>query len=92
MIPPIVYVLCGGASLCCTLLLHRGWRRSGSRFLLWSTLSFAGLSASNFLLVLDLLIVPQFDLLPLRQIVTLLAGLVLVWGFVWDSSELGGHG
>lgn len=82
---PVVYVLCALASLACSALLVRGWARSRSRFLFWASLCFAGLALSNVLLVIDLVMLPQVDLLTCRQLVTLAALVVLTWGFIWDA-------
>lgn len=80
----VTYLLCAAASLCCTVLLALASRGARSRFLFWSMLCFAGLTIANVLLVIDLLVVPEVDLLTIRQLVTLFSVLTLIWGFVWD--------
>ena len=65
MIASIIYGLCGLTSLLSAALLWRGYLRSRYRLLLWSALCFTGLTLSNLLLMLDKLIFPDVDLLPL---------------------------
>lgn len=85
MTASLVYVLCAVASLTCTLLLVRGWRRSGNRLLLYSSLCFLMLTLSQAVLVIDLVFVPQVDLLVFRQLLSGLGLVLLVWGFIWDG-------
>lgn len=80
-----IYLLCAGTSLVCTILLYRGYRRTRSRLLLWSSLCFIGLTLNNALLVLDRLVVKDVDLATWR-LVPAVAGLVaLVYGLVWEE-------
>lgn len=80
-----VYLLCAVTSLLCATLLVRGYRRSRSRLLLWSSLCFGGLTLNNALLVVDRLVIPDTDLSTLR-LVPAVAGLaVLVYGLVWEQ-------
>ena len=82
----VVYVMCALTSLACAVLLARGYLRSRSRLLLWSSLCFLGLAANNVLLFVDLVVVPSSDLSLLR-VGTALAGVaVLVYGLVWDAT------
>ncbi len=81
----LVYALCALTSLACALLLARGYRASGARFLLWSTLCFAGLALNNVLLFVDQVVVPAVDLSLVRTLPALGGLAALVWGLVWDS-------
>lgn len=83
-IPTLVYVLCFCASAICLGLMWRGYLRSKSRFLLWSSLCFVGLTINNLLLVLDLLLIKP-DLRLLRGLSALGAICVLLYGFIWES-------
>ena len=76
------YLLCALTALTCFVLLWRGWRGTRSTLLFWSGLCFAGLTASNFLLVADKLILPEVDLTTLRLFVTLGALLLLLVGLI----------
>jgi hypothetical protein len=78
-----IYFLCTLTCLMCFGLLLRGWRTSRSRLLFWSALCFAGLSANNFLLVVDRLIF-SVDLLAWRLNTALLALLLLLFGLIWE--------
>lgn len=80
-----VYLLCGLTSLFCAALLIRSFRRHHSRLLLWSSLCFAGLAANNTLLVVDLMLVPEVDLSPVRTTVAAAALLLLLIGLIWES-------
>jgi hypothetical protein len=79
-----VYLLCALTSLLCTALLIRRYLASRSRLLFWSCLGFLGLTASNVLLVVDLLIIPEHDLQIHRQLAALMGIAFLIWGFLWD--------
>ena len=79
-----IYLLCALTSLACTALLLRAWLQTRTHLLFWSAICFAGLTASNVILVLDRLVFPQVDLSMPRLLVALLAMLVLVFGLVWE--------
>lgn len=86
MTPAItVYALCAGAALLCTLLLLRGYLFTGTRLLLWSTLCFAGLTANNVLVILDLVIFPEIDLFIWRTVAALLGVGALLFGLLWEG-------
>jgi hypothetical protein len=85
VIPGAVYVLCTLTSLACAALLLRGFRRTGSRLLLWSSAAFAVFTANNLLLFVDLVVVPETDLSVFRAALSLLGVLVLVIGLVWEG-------
>ena len=81
----IVYLLCAATSILCAVLLVRGYRRSRSRLLLWSSLAFAGLAGNNALLVVDRLVVPTVDLATLRLVPAVVGMACLVYGLVWEG-------
>ena len=85
--PAIVYVLCFVTSSACAWLLGRSYLRTRARLLLWSSASFVLLAASNFLLMVDLLIFPDVSLRTGRLLFSLAAVAVLIFGFVWDLEE-----
>lgn len=79
-----VYALCALTSLLCAVLLFRGYRRSGTRLLLWSSACFLGFFLNNVLLLVDLS-VPLEDLSIWRSLPALAGTLVLVYGLVWET-------
>ena len=81
-----VYLLCFATSIACLVLLIRSYRRTHTRLLLWSALCFVFLSLNNLLLFIDVVVLPtEVDLLPLRQITSIAAVGVLLWGFIWEA-------
>lgn len=80
----IVYALSGITSLACAVLLLRSYARNQTRLLLWSSLCFFGLALNNFLLFIDLVIVPELDLLIWRNMAALLGLALLLYGLIWD--------
>jgi hypothetical protein len=82
----IIYGLCTLTSLVCAWMLLGSYRRNGVRLLFWSGLCFIGMSVNNVLLVLDKLVFPQVDLLPLRLISALVALLLLLFGLIYENN------
>jgi hypothetical protein len=74
------------AGLCAVLLL-RAYGSARKRLLLWAGLCFAGLAASNALVVTDLFIVPEINLYRGRLAVAAVAMLLLVYGLVFESDR-----
>jgi hypothetical protein len=85
--PEITYVLCAATSILCAALLLRGYLRSRSRLLMWSTLCFIGLAINNILLFVDLVILPDsVDLRIVRSGSALISLLLMVAGLIWEAS------
>lgn len=80
-----VFLLCLATSAACAWLLFRQYARTRARLLLWSALCFAGLMGNNLFVVLDLLVLPDVFLLPARQLSSLAAVSVLLYGFIWET-------
>jgi hypothetical protein len=87
MIAATVYVLAAVTALLCAVLLFQGWRRTRLPLLFWSGLCFAGLTLSNIVLAVDLLIVPSVDLAVWRNGTALLALVVLLYGLIWKLDQ-----
>ncbi len=85
MIAKSIYILCAITSLFCFVLLIRGYWRMRTRILLWSSAAFLAFTLSNFILVIDLVVLPQVDLLALRNAVTLIGVLLLLFGLIGSS-------
>ncbi|MEY4641482.1 MAG: hypothetical protein RLZZ227_1476 [Pseudomonadota bacterium] len=83
---PIVYVLGTLTSLLCAIMLLRGYAQVRMKLLLWSGLCFAGLTVSNGLLIVDLVLLPAaYDLYLLRLATAVVPMLLLVYGLVWEG-------
>ena len=80
----VVYLLCLLTSAACAGLLLRAWRRSRAPLLLWSGFSFGLLAVNNLFVVADMLVLPGVDLGWARQLTSLSAAAVLIYGFIWE--------
>ena len=81
----LVYALCALTSGLCTVLLVRAYMASRARLLLWSSLSFVGLTCNNLLLFIDLIVVPTVDLSLYRSLTASISVMVLLLGLIWDA-------
>jgi Family of unknown function (DUF5985) len=81
---PAVYILGALITLACAVLLLRGYKRARRALLLWSGLCFVGLAISNVLIFVDLMVVPQINLYPLRLATAAVAMLLLLFGLIWE--------
>jgi len=81
----VLYLLAIVSSLACTILLFRAYAQRRLRLLLWSSLCFVGLSISNILLFVDMVVFPSIDLRPARLIAALVGLLFLLYGFIWEA-------
>ncbi|MCW2960581.1 MAG: hypothetical protein JWM90_968 [Thermoleophilia bacterium] len=81
----LTYVLNTIVCIVCTVLLWIGWRRGGSRLLMWSAACFLLLSINNALIFVDVLVVPEVDLSILRAATALVGFSVLLFGLIWES-------
>ena len=82
----VTYILCAATSLLCAILLWRGYRRTRSRMLAWSTACFFSLFVNNVLLLLDLMFLPDVDLRLVRAGSGLVGMLLLVVGLIWEGA------
>lgn len=82
---PAVYILGALVNLACAALLLRAYVRVKKKLLLWSGLCFAGLTISNFLILVDLVMFPDVDLYAWRLSAAALATILLLYGLIWDS-------
>ena len=83
---PVVYIVGALTALLCAVLLLRGYVRSRVRLLLWSGLCFSGLTLSNLLLFMDLVLWPaSVDLHLLRLTTAAISMLLLLYGLIWES-------
>lgn len=86
MIAQLVYLLGALTTLLCAILLLRGYFKGRKPLLLWSGLCFAGLTLSNTLLFVDLVLLPTTVSLHIPRLATAAAAmLLLVYGLIWES-------
>lgn len=81
----VVYGLCALTAMLCTYLLLRAYMQQRYKLLLWSGVCFAVLALNNFLLIIDKLLMPLVDLSVTRNVVSLVAVLILLYGLIWDA-------
>ena len=80
-----VYILCFATSAVCGWLLVRSYLRTRTSLLLWTAICFVLLTVNNFLVVVDLVFLPDsIDLRPMRVAATLVALGTLLYGFIWE--------
>jgi hypothetical protein len=81
-----VYVLGVLVTALCALLLLRAYAGAGRRLLLWSGLCFAGLTISNVLLFVDLVVLgDDASLYTWRLATAAVSMLLLVYGLIMES-------
>ncbi|HUN87221.1 MAG TPA: DUF5985 family protein [Terriglobales bacterium] len=80
-----VYILGTLVALTCGALLLRGYLRGRRKLLLWSSICFFGLSVSNLLVFLDLVVFPDVDLYVARLITGAIAMMFLLYGLIWEG-------
>jgi hypothetical protein len=84
-IATMVYVLCFATSAGCGWLLVRSYIRARTALLLWTAACFVLLGVNSFLVVIDLVFLPDsIDLQIPRLVMTLLAITTLLYGFIWE--------
>lgn len=82
----LVYLLGTFVSLLCAILLLRGYGKVRMKLLLWSGLCFVGLTISNALLCIDLLLLPTSVNLYMARLGTAAGAMILlVYGLVFES-------
>jgi hypothetical protein len=83
---PLVYILGTLTTLLCAVLLLRSYASGRSKLLLWSGLCFSGLTVSNALVFVDLVLLSTaVDLYLLRLSTAAVSMLVLLYGLIWES-------
>ena len=83
----IIYLLCVLTSLLCAWLLTTAFLRRRQNLLLWSALCFSLLAVNNLLVFADLVILPEIDLSLARSLTALVAGVLLLSGFIWGMER-----
>ena len=80
-----VYILCAITGLLCAGLLARAYLRAPSRLLLWSSVCFAALAFNSIILVIDLVVLPSYDLRILRLVAAGAGLLLLLWALITEG-------
>jgi hypothetical protein len=81
----IVYILCALTSISCAVLLLNAYRKNGLRLLFWCAVGFVGFATNNSLLFIDLVLLPQKDLILMRTIPALVGMMVMIYGFIIEE-------
>ena len=81
----LVYLLCAATCLLCATMLLGSYAKQRVGLLFWSGLCFVGLMIENFMLYVDVIVVPDIDLSLWRKLPGLVALAVLLYGLVWES-------
>lgn len=79
--PGLVYGLGLATALICAIVVWISWRRTRAPILFWTGVSFIFLSINNVILLLDRVIFLSVNFWPWRQVPTVIAVLVLLYGF-----------
>jgi hypothetical protein len=80
-----VSILDALTTLACAILLLRGYARTDKKLLLWSGLCFAGLTISNSLIFVDLVLFADVNLYPWRLSTASISMAILLYGLIWES-------
>ena len=80
-----VYLLCAITSALCAALLLRSYSRNPNRLTMWTAASFVAFAVNNLLLMIDLTVLPQFDLSLLRNLTSLIAVGLLLYGLITET-------
>jgi len=80
-----IYILSALVTGLCAVQLLLAFRRTRRRLLLWSGLCFAALTASHALVFVDLVVLPEIDLYPLRLTTTAVGLGLMLYGLVWEE-------
>jgi hypothetical protein len=80
----IVYFLCFVTSAGCGWLLVRSYFRTRTALLLWTAACFVFLALNSFLVVIDLVFLPDIDLRLARLGASVVALATLLYGFIWE--------
>lgn len=72
--------------IACTVLLYRGYLRTGARLLFWSSLCFIAFSVNNIVLFFDLVLFPTEVDLRYYRLLSALVGLgFLLYAFIFEA-------
>jgi hypothetical protein len=81
----LVYFLCGLTSFACMFLLIRAYRSARNRLVFWSAACFGFLTLNNIFLFIHMATPPDIDMSLLRIFSLTIAGVVMLYGLIWDT-------
>ena len=81
----LIYSLCALLALGVAALLWRQHSKSRSRLAFWIACCFTGLAATNIVLVVDKLLMPDTDLLLVRHAIALASMSLLLFGLIYEE-------
>jgi hydrogenase/urease accessory protein HupE len=84
---PASYIFGFLVTLCCGILLARAYAAGRKRLLLWSAVCFFGLSITDLLVFVDLVLLPNVNLYLLRLLVATGSMLILLYGLIWEGQQ-----
>ena len=87
ILPALVDILCFATSSICAILLARGYASSRQRLLLYSAICFFLLALNNLVVVIDLVILADWDFRILRLVLALAGTGILLFSFIWNTDE-----
>jgi hypothetical protein len=80
-----VYILCAvTCGVCAALLLRKGQPRRHN-LLFWSGAAFVSFTLANVIVFIDLVVVPDIDLMIWRNLLTLAGIALLLFGLIWEG-------
>ncbi len=82
----VVYMLCALTSAACAVMLFRAFLGHRMPLLFWSALCFVALTVNNALLFVDLVVIPDVDIMVWRNLAALIGMALLVYGLVWETA------
>ena len=84
--PEFVYIFCALTSIACVAFLFRQYQKTRTPLLFWSVGCFFLFAVSNILLFVDLILLPQVDLSPIRYSLTLIGMCMMLYGLVRQNT------
>jgi hypothetical protein len=72
-------------ALTCSILLYRGYRRSGARLLCWGAACFLGLAFESAAIFVDRIVLPEISLIVYRQVIAIVGIGLLIFGLIWET-------
>ena len=72
-------------ALACSILLYRGYRRTGARLLLCGAICFFALSIESGVIFADRILFTHVSLILIRQMIAIVGIGFLIFGLIWEA-------